>query len=382
MKKFYYGSHSIDKKDKSAILKSLNNSLSQGPLLEEFEKKVARIFGAKYCIASSSATAALHLTIKALGLKKKSQSFTSDMTFVATTNACMYNDLKVNLVDIDIKNFNLDINKLEKKISIQNSRTKKLIIPVHFGGLPCDMKKIYKIAKKYNCYVVEDASQAMGSKYFNNYIGNSQYSDATIFSLHPVKSITTGEGGLTLTNNKKLADKIMLLRSHGIIKDKTKHWKNDMVSLGYNYKITEFQCALGISQLKKLNIFIKKRQQIAKLYIKKFKKFGVLFQESPNLNNYLSAYHYFIIYFKKPLSIKVQKNFLFYLTRKGIYLGKQYMPVHKHSFYKRLIKEKFPNSEKYFSQAFQLPINPNLNLKEIDNIGNNVINAIKKFNLS
>ena len=155
-----------------------------------------------------------------------------------------------------------------------------------------------------------------------------------------------------------------------------------MVSLGYNYKITEFQCALGLSQLKKLNIFIKKRQKIANLYIKKFKKLGVLFQESTNPKNYYSAYHYFIIYFKKPISAHVQKNFLFYLTRKGIYLGKQYMPIHKHSFYKRLIKENFPNSEKYFSQAFQLPINPNLSLKEIDNISNNVINAIKKFKLS
>ena len=380
MKKFFYGSHFIDKKDKIAVLNSLNHSLSQGPILKKFENDVAKMFGAKYCVATSSATAALHITIKALNLKKNSLAYTSDMTFVATTNACLYNNLKINLVDINLDNFNLKIDDLEKKLS-KKDKKKKLILPVHFGGLPCNMKKIYKIAKKYNCFVIEDASQAMGAKYYNKYIGSCKFSDAAIFSLHPVKSITSGEGGLVLTNDKNLAEKIKLLRSHGIFKDKKVFWKNNMISLGYNYKITDFQCALGLSQLKKLKTFISKRHKIAKLYIKILSKAGVTFQIPTSSQNYYSAYHYFIILFKKKITEKTQKKFLFNLAKKGIYLGKQYKPVHKHSFYKKIINEKYPNSERYYSQGFQLPLNPNLKNKEINLICNKIIDAIKRFKL-
>lgn len=381
MKKFFYGSHFIDSNDKKAVLNSLNSILSQGSILKNFESNIAKYFKAKYCVATSSATSALHLTIKALNLKKKSLSYTSDMTFVATTNACLYNDHKVRLVDIDNKNFNLNLNELRKKLSQSNNKDKKLIIPVHFGGLPCDMKEIKKISKKYNCYVIEDASQAMGSKYYQNYIGNCKFSDATIFSLHPVKSITSGEGGLVLTNNKKLADRIKLLRSHGIIKNSRNYWQNDMVELGFNYKITEIQCALGLSQLKKLKLFVRKRNKIARIYYRKLKNLNLLFQEKTNIKNFYSAYHYFIVYFKKNISKEVQKKFLLHLNKKGIYLGKQYKPIHQNSYYKKKIKDKFPNSERYFLQAFQLPINPSLTLKEIDYICSNVINAIKKFKL-
>ena len=375
-KSFFYGRHFIDKKDIRSVTKSLESSLSQGPILEKFEKEVSRFFGSKYCVAFSSATAALHVAIASLKLKKNSNAFTSAMTFVATPNSCIYNNLKPNLIDINEDDYNIDLDLLEQKLSKLKKRDKKLILPVHFGGLPCDMNRIKKIAKKYNCYVIEDASQAMGSQFNNSYVGNSS-SDAIIFSLHPVKSITSGEGGLMLTNSSKIFKKAKLLRSHGLVRYKKKHWKSNMIELGYNYKITEFQCALGLSQLKKLKNFITKRNQIAKYYKSKLKNPGIIFQKYNN-NKYLHSYHYFIVKFKKKISRLKMNSLIENLKKKNIFLGRQYLPIHQHSFYSKIFKKKFVIADKYFDQSVQLPIYPSLSLKDLKYVTKTFKSAINK----
>tara|TARA_Y100000768_G_C23919143_1_gene653945 strand:- start:32 stop:1189 length:1158 start_codon:yes stop_codon:yes gene_type:complete len=380
MKKYFYGSHFIDQNDIKSVKLSLNNYLSQGPILKKFENKISKYFNVKYSIAVSSATAGLHLAIMSLKLEKNSIVFLPALTFVATANVCLYAGLKIELVDICKSDFNMNLDELEMKLSKLNKidkKKRKLIIPVHFGGLPCDMRRIKKIALRYNCYVLEDASQAMGSKFENKLVGNCNYSDACIFSLHPVKSITTGEGGLVLTNSKKIKDKTKLLRSHGLKKDNKYHWKNDMIELGFNYKITEFQSALGISQLRKLKKFILKRKKISEFYLDKLKKLNLKFQNYQKIR-FDHAYHYFIIKFENIQKNRIE-NFVHNLTKYGIYAGRQYKPINLHSFYKSKFKSKFPVSEDYFHSSIQIPIYPKLDKNDCKYIVEKLIYVIKKF---
>lgn len=380
MKKYFYGSHFIDQNDIKSVKQSLNNYLSQGPILKKFENKISKYFNVKYSIAASSATAGLHLAIMSLKLEKNSIVFLPALTFVATANVCLYAGLKIELVDICKSDFNMNLDELEMKLSKLNKidkKKRKLIIPVHFGGLPCDMRRIKKIALRYNCYVLEDASQAMGSKFESKLIGNCNYSDACIFSLHPVKSITTGEGGLVLTNSKKIKDKTKLLRSHGLKKDNKYHWKNDMIELGFNYKITEFQSALGISQLRKLKKFILKRKKISEFYLDKLKKLNLKFQNYQKIR-FDHAYHYFIIKFENIQKNRIE-NIVHNLTKYGIYAGRQYKPINLHSFYKSKFKSKFPVSEDYFHSSIQIPIYPKLNKNDCKYIVEKLIYVIKKF---
>ena len=380
MKKYFYGSHFIDQNDIKSVKLSLNNYLSQGPILKKFENKISKYFNVKYSIAVSSATAGLHLAIMSLKLEKNSIVFLPALTFVATANVCLYAGLKIELVDICKSDFNMNLDELEMKLSKLNKidkKKRKLIIPVHFGGLPCDMRRIKKIALRYNCYVLEDASQAMGSKFENKLVGNCNYSDACIFSLHPVKSITTGEGGLVLTNSKKIKDKTKLLRSHGLKKDNKYHWKNDMIELGFNYKITEFQSALGISQLRKLKKFILKRKKISEFYLDKLKKLNLKFQNYQKIR-FDHAYHYFIIKFENIQKNRIE-NFVHNLTKYGIYAGRQYKPINLHSFYKSKFKNKFPVSEDYFHSSIQIPIYPKLDKNDCKYIVEKLIYVIKKF---
>ena len=296
-----YSRQYIDKKDIQSVIKSLKSEwLTTGPQIKNFEDKIKKFVNAKYCSVVNSATSALHLSCLALDIKKD-YVWTTSNTFVSTANAAVLCGAIVDLVDIDKKNFNLDINQLElklKKAKLEN-KLPKVIILVHFSGLPCDLDKIFKLKKKYNFKIIEDASHALGARFKNNKIGNCKFSELTVFSFHPVKMITTGEGGAVTTNLKKIHNKIQSLRSHGIIRQPTKKepWFFNQVNLGLNYRMTDIQASLGISQLKKINFFLKERNKIASIYNELLKDCPIIL---PNLSNnkFYSSFHLYVILLK------------------------------------------------------------------------------------
>ena len=355
MRKFFYGKQKISNQDINAVVRTLkSNVISQGPELKKLESNVSKYFGAKYCVAVSSGTAALHLSCLALNIKKPYYGLTSPITFAATVNAILISGGSFNLVDIDKDDFNLKTEKLEKFIEkkLRNKKTlPKIVIPVHFAGLPARMKEIKKICDQYKIKIIEDASQAMGANYSKEKIGNCRYSDITVFSLHPVKSITSGEGGLILTNSKQIYEKLILLRINGVKNEGSKSWEHDVKTVGLNYKISELNCALANSQLKNLNFFIRKREQIANYYKKNLNDKYFSFQK--DYKDSKSAFHLFIISFKKKISVKLKNKFYENLKKKGINLDIKYRPIQDFSYYKKNFKlEKSPNSINYFNQSF------------------------------
>ena len=271
-----YGRHYIDDEDIAEVIKVLKSDfITQGPKIKEFEDALCKYTGAKYAVAVSSGTAALHLACLASGIGRGDEVITSPITFVASANCVLYCGGIPLFVDIQNDTLNIDPEKIISKITNKT----RAIIPVHFAGHPCDLEEIHSIAKKYRLFVIEDACHALGAEYRGTKIGSCQYSDMTVFSFHPVKSITTGEGGAILTNNETLYEKLLTLRTHGITKDKEKwkareegDWYYEMQYLGYNYRITDFQCALGISQLRKLDRFISRRREIARIYTERLSR--------------------------------------------------------------------------------------------------------------
>ena len=265
-----YGHQYIDDSDIEAVVKVLKSDyLTQGPSVTQFEKTICEITGAKYCVSVSNATAGLHIAVATLGLKEGDEGITTPNTFLASSNCMVYNNVKPVFADINPVSYNIDPAEIEKHITDKT----KLLVPVHFAGLPCEMEKINSIAKKHNLHVIEDAAHAIGSQYADgSYVGNCKYSDMTVFSFHPVKTITTGEGGAVTTNDEKLYQKLLMLRSHGTTKDEnllTKNsgpWYYEMQSLGFNYRMTDMQAALGCSQLAKLDWFKKRRREIVAAY--------------------------------------------------------------------------------------------------------------------
>ena len=283
-----YNRQHIDTSDIKLVNKVLkSNLITQGPNVGKFEKAIAKRVKSKYAVASNSATSSLHLACMAIGLKKGDWLWTSPNSFVASSNCGLLCGAKIDFIDINPRTYNLDVDRLEKKL-VKAKKSKKLpkvVVPVHFAGLPCEMKKIFELSKKYKFKIIEDASHALGAKYNSEDIGNCKYSDIAVFSFHPIKMITTIEGGVATTNNQKYADQMSKLRTHGIVKEKFKmkrkkegNWYYEQNDLGLNYRMNDVQAALGLSQLKKLNKFLKKRREIAKLYIKKLKKLPVNFQ--------------------------------------------------------------------------------------------------------
>jgi dTDP-4-amino-4,6-dideoxygalactose transaminase len=353
-----YGKHFIDKDDIKSVVSVLkSNFLTQGPKTQEFENELKFFFGAKYALCTSSGTAALHLCGLALNWKKKDLILASPLTFVASTNAALYMNAKVDLIDINHETYNINIDKLKIKLIELKKKRKKVhtLIATDYAGQPSDWPKLRYLSKKYKFKLINDNCHAIGSKISQDQKYAVKYADLVCHSYHPVKNITTGEGGSVLTNNKKLFDKIKILRSHGIIRNTKQPWKYSINELGYNYRLSDIQSALGISQLKKLKKFINRKKEIAKIYDKKFRNIDIF--ETPKVHSNLThSYHLYPLKIKFD-KLKINKDMLLKKLRsKGINLQVHYIPIYHHNLYKIKDRSKFPNTENFFEQAVSLPI--------------------------
>ena len=379
-----YSTQTISKKDVSEVSKVLKSEfLTQGPKTVEFENRIKLLVKSKYALATNSASSALLLACKSLSLKAGDLFWTVPNSFVATANCGILCGLKIDFIDIDPDTWNLSIENLENKLKIAKKKGKlpKLIIVVHLGGLPVNPIKLKNLSKKYRFKILEDASHSFGGKYCLRRVGCSKWSDITVFSFHPVKIITTGEGGCCTTNQKKYYEKLKALRNNGIIKEKKKFkfknlgpWYYEQHSIGYNFRMNDIQSTLGISQLKNLDIFLRKRNKIAKFYHNHLKNLPIKFQKIEK--NFYSTYHLFII----KLNVKykyLHRKFFNYLRSKNIFVNLHYLPIHLQPFYRKFgfRKNQFPEAEEYSETAISIPIYPNLKRKE----QNKIIKLIKSF---
>lgn len=361
-----YGRQTTDNNDVKAVIRVLrSNWLTQGPSVKQFEESLAKYCNTKYAVAVSTGTTALHLAYLAADLKRGDEIITTPNTFVATSNMLLAVGAKPVFCDIRLDNYNLDETKIESLIT---SKT-KAIVPVHFAGHPCEMGRILNIAKKYNLIVIEDSCHALGASYKNKKIGS--IGDMSVFSFHPVKSITTGEGGAILTNNQEYYKKLTHLRTHGIAKDKNGF--NVMTALGYNYRITDIQTALGLSQLKKIDKFIRARQQVFNTYKKELKNVKEVFTPSIT-NGVLSANHIFIIRTKDPSKRNELAGFL---KQNRIGVNFHYPVVYSHPYYRKngYANLALENADLYHNTCITLPLYVTLKNNEIKYI----CNKIKEF---
>ena len=365
-----YGKQTIDQADIDAVVETLNSPLiTQGHKVPEFELKISKIVKSKYSVALNSATSALHAACYALGLKSGVYLWTSPNSFVASANCGVYCGSKIDFVDIDPSTFNICTKELKIKLEIAAMENKlpKILVVVHLAGTSANMKEIHHLCRKYSVSIIEDASHAIGGKYHDEYIGNCKFSDVTVFSFHPVKIITTAEGGLCTTNSKKLFKKIESFRSHGIGRNKDEMrnsyhgpWYYEQQELGYNYRLTDIQAALGLSQLNKLEYFVNKRNEICKDYENEFKDSNINFQNVPS--ECYSSRHLFIIQVPEVKHEKIFNG----LRNKNIGVNIHYIPIHLQPFYSEMgfRKGDFINSETYYSKAISLPVYPLLSNQE------------------
>ncbi len=377
--KIPYGRHFIDRLDILSVSKALReNFITQGPIIEKFEKKICKIVKCKYAVALSSCSAGLHLAVASIKKNKnKNKIITSPISFVSTANAILHNNYKPTFLDIDRQSLNLNVENIEKYLK----KEKKInaMITVHLGGLPAHSIKLHKLSKARKIFLIEDAAHSFGAKYEDgSLVGSCKYSDVTVFSSHPVKTITTGEGGIVTTNSKKIYESLIKLRSHGVEKN-FKRWKNKKLGftnhkknqwyyeaqeIGYNYRITDFQCALGISQLRKLKKIIVKRKKIADFYDKNFRLLKNIyipqFQQRNDSSNHLYILN---INFN---NLKINKNtFMSLLEKKKIITQVHYIPIPLHPLYKNLgynIKNLI-ETKKYYETAISIPIFYSLTMK-------------------
>ena len=377
-----YGRQHITDADIEAVVSVLKSDfLTQGSQVPAFEELVSTYTGASYGVAVNSATSALHIACLALGLGKGDWLWTTPNTFVASSNCALYCGATVDFVDIDPVTLNMSVEKLAEKLQLAkaNHTLPKIVIPVHFAGEPCDMAAIYALSQQYGFKIIEDASHAIGGSYQQKPIGSCQYSDITVFSFHPVKIITTAEGGLATTNNQILAKKMQLFRSHGITReaDKMTHeadgsWYYQQVDLGFNYRMTELQGALGVSQMANLDTFVARRHQLANRY-------DTLLAELPiilpfrNPKNY-SGLHLYPIQIK-PESGRTRKQVFDSLRAQNIGVNVHYIPVHTQPYYAKLGFKQgdFPHAESYYAQAISLPLYYDLS----EDLQDQVVDALK-----
>lgn len=381
----FYGKQSVDQSDIDAVVEVLKSDfLTQGPAIEKFEKCVAEYCGVKYAVAVTNATSALHIACLAAGLGKGDVLWTSPITFTASANCGRYCGADVDFVDIDPSTYNMSVDELDKKL--QQAEVKpKVVIPVHLAGQSCDMDKIYKLSQEYGFKVIEDASHAIGADYKSAKIGCCKYSDFTVFSFHPVKIVTTGEGGMVLTNDKDLHEKLLLYRSHGITRD-TKlmtrladgPWYYQQIDLGFNYRMTDMQAALGYSQMQKVDEFVSRRRYLAKRYnelLKNISNIRLPYQSEDTD----SSWHLYVVRVDFSKINKTKQQIFAEMKDRGVCLNLHYIPVHTQPYYQKqgFKDDDFPNSEKYYEEVFTLPLYYSLTDEQQDYIVKNLVEVLQ-----
>ena len=380
-----YGRQEVTDEDIKSVIDVLKSDyLTQGPQVPIFEDKVKKFCNVKYAIASNSATSSLHAACFALGVSKNDIVWTSANTFAASSNCAIYCGAHVDFLDIDPRTYNICSSKLESKLKSAKSEGKlpKVVIPVHLTGQSCDMKEIYKLSKEYNFKIIEDASHAIGGKYLDNFIGSCEYSDITVFSFHPVKIITSGEGGIATTNSKEISDKLSIFRTHGITRDENLienesegPWYYEQIDIGYNYRMTDIHAALANSQMNRLSKIVKRRHEIANIYNKELENLPINlpWQDSKTY----SSFHLYVIRLKLNEIDISHKEFFTKMRNAEILVNLHYIPVYFHPYYRKLGFKKgyCVEAEKYYSDAVSIPMFPSL--KDEDQM--KVIKTIKSI---
>lgn len=393
MRPIPYGKQFVDDSDIRSVVDVLSSDwLTQGPNVCDFERALCQKFESECATVLSSGTASLHLVGLALGWKAGDVVLTTPITFLASANCILYAGAKPDFVDIDACSYTIDVEKLETKLKQYDAcgNRVKAVVAVDYAGQPCRWESLRRLADKYEFQLVDDGCHAIGAKYKTVPIGSSKYADATVFSFHPVKHITTGEGGAVLTDNRELDEKIKMLRMHGITKDKSLLEKNDgpwyyeMHELGFNYRITDIQCALGLSQLKKLDRFIKRRRQIAEYYDGVFgedERF-IIPQTTPEAEH---AYHLYPLQIKFDDISVVKDVFFQHLRKRKIFCQVHYIPVHLQPYYRRRFGFKegdFPVSEEFYKREVSIPIYPALEDDQLEYVSAEIFNSMAEYCLT
>ena len=374
-----YGRQDIDQADIDAVVEVLRSDfLTQGPVVPAFERAVASYCGARHAVAVNNATSALHIACLALGVGKGDSVWTTPITFVASANCALYCGATVDFVDIDPRTYNLSVDRLAEKLA-QAEKTgnlPKVVIPVHLCGQPCDLAGIHTLSRQYGFRIIEDASHAIGGRYKGEPMGNCRYSDISVFSFHPVKIITTGEGGMALTNDAYLAKRLRLFRSHGITGDAAdmhprapdELWNYQQVGLGFNYRMTDIHAALGLSQMRRLDEFVTRRHSIAKRYDQMLSNLPVV-TPWQHPDSY-SGYHLYIICLKLGEINKTNRQLYKAMHAAGILVNLHYIPIYRQPYYEELgFKAGYcPKAEQYYAEAISLPMYPALNEAQQDTV--------------
>ena len=381
-----YGRHDISQADIEAVVDVLRSDfLTQGPTIPAFEVAIAKYCNAQHAVATNSATSALHIACLALGVTRGDTVWTTPITFVASANCALYCGASVDFIDIDPRTYNLSVVCLTEKLeeAEKAGRLPKVVIPVHLCGQPCDMASIYALSQQYGFKVIEDASHAIGGRYKGNPIGNCRFSDITVFSFHPVKIITTGEGGMAVTNDVALAKRMRLLRSHGIVstlaemhpRPTQEIWNYQQIALGFNYRMTDIEAALGLSQMQRLSTFVAQRQKISKRYDELFSDLPVLtpWQHSDSY----SSYHLYVIRLKLAEIELTQRQVYDALHAAEVLVNLHYIPVYLQPYYEQMgfRAGHCPQAEKYYSEALSIPVYPGLTTGQQDH----VVEVIRKM---
>ena len=374
-----YGRQDINQSDIDAVVEVLRSDfLTQGPTVPVFEKSVADYCGVQHAVAVNSATSALHIACLALGVGKGDAVWTTPVTFVASANCALYCGATVDFVDIDPRTYNMSVACLAEKLAEaeQSGKLPKVLIPVHLCGQPCDMAGIYVLSQQYGFRIIEDASHAIGGKYLGEPIGNCRYSDISVFSFHPVKIITTGEGGMSVTNDARLAKRMQLLRSHGITSDPAEMspriseeiWNYQQIALGFNFRMTDIQAALGLSQMQRLDEFVTKRHSIARRYDELLENLPVV-TPWQHTDGY-SSFHLYVICLNLGEIKKSHRQVYEELRASGILVNLHYIPVYRQPYYEQMgFRAGYcPDAEQYYSEVISIPVYQGLTEAQQDRV--------------